>query len=84
MKFPIAIPDNSLPFNWKPSITMHGRSDEDHPNVGARITADTVCTRCKKPFLKGHVITLDLKPHMAGTGHHTDCEDPKLEREESA
>lgn len=32
------------------------------------------------PFLAGHCATFHLKPEMAGTGHHNDCSDPRLER----
>jgi hypothetical protein len=67
-------------------IALYGRGDpgvawEGGPKVGARITADTRCARCAKPFLAGHVITADLAPNMAGVARHTDCDDPKLEDE---
>lgn len=57
-------------------IQLYGRGG----NVGAVITAETLCSRCGKAFEAGHHITADLAPNMAGISHHTDCDDPKLER----
>lgn len=53
----------------------------DGPNIGARLCYDTTCTNCGKRFAAGHMFTAELAPDMAGTFHHTDCDDPKLERE---
>lgn len=52
-----------------------------HAGIGAVLTADTPCTKCGRRFTTGHVVTADLLPNMAGTWHHTDCDDPKLERD---
>ena len=54
------------------------------PNVGARLTAKTRCTDCGKQFQAGDVMTAELAWDMAGTFHHTDCEDPQLENLEDA
>ena len=46
--------------------------------VGARLFHDTTCTRCGRRAEAGECWTADLAPNMAGTWHHTDCDDPKL------
>lgn len=75
-----------MAFGSDQSVSLYGRLDpavrwEDGPKVGAVITAASRCTRCGGPFLAGHAVTADLKPNMAGTTRHTDCDDPKLERQ---
>jgi hypothetical protein len=69
--------------NTAAALTFYGRmpgnARPDDPKVGARITADSRCTRCGGPFLAGHALRADLAPGMAGTARHTDCDDPKLE-----
>lgn len=64
----------------KDELLLYGRMDDDSwsdgPRIGARLTADTRCTRCEGPFLAGHYLIADLAPNMSGTARHSDCDDP--------
>lgn len=45
--------------------------------VGAKFTADTTCTDCRKKFVRGDAITIVAAEGMAGSFHHTDCDNPQ-------
>lgn len=66
-------------FDYPAEFRVYGSlSDSDGNAVGAKVTADTVCANCGKRPASGDVLTAKLAPNMAGTWHHTDCDDPKL------
>lgn len=43
------------------------------------LTPDLRCAKCGRLFEAGHVVRADFAPNMAGTLHHTDCTNPRLD-----
>ena len=57
------------------SLDVHGRmpGNPEATDFGARMTADTVCSKCGRGFAAGDFVEIVCAPKMAGTFHHRDC-----------
>lgn len=73
----------ALDFPADGSIRIYGmgttRDTDIEKATGAVMKPGQTCTKCGEPFQVGEHLAAHLKPNMAGTFHHSDCNDPRRE-----